>query len=152
MSFKNYKGEGGIQRGGIGRFPAPFPSLDALHRIFCMAPRARGRLLFCIGRLWQGVEAMFRGLIPIPYLLRRWRRSGVCGGFVFCFGLVRGGFVLPKLTTFLEFCGNIANLASPVCRVLGRAPSLLCGESDRCPSIPRFGGQYGYPPLSFGRP
>ena len=38
---------------------------------------------FCIGRLWQGIEAMFRGLIPVPYLLRRLRRYRVCGGFVF---------------------------------------------------------------------
>ena len=31
---------------------------------------------------------MFRGLIPISYLLRRLRRSRVYGGFVFCFGFV----------------------------------------------------------------
>ena len=48
--------------------------------------RVRGRP-FCIGRLWQGVEARFRGLTPIPYLLRRFR---VYDGFVFSAG---GGFV-----------------------------------------------------------
>ena len=53
-------------------------------------PRWRvGRLPFCIGRLWQGIEAMFRGLIPMPYLLLRLRRSRVYGGFVCCFGCVR---------------------------------------------------------------
>jgi len=78
---------------------------------------------------------MFRGITPIPYLLRRLRRSRVYGGFVFVLvlrarwfrvvslvsppvlGLLCGGFVFAKLTIFLEFCGNIANLASPVCRV-----------------------------------
>ena len=100
-----------------------------------MVPRACGEAPFCIGCLWQGIEAMFRGLIPIPYLLRRLRRSRVYGGFVFCFGFVRGrfrvvslvsppalsllrrGFVFAKLTIFLEFCGNIENLAPTVCRV-----------------------------------
>ena len=42
-----------------------------------------GRLLLCIGPLWKGNEATFRGIIPIPYLLRRSRRSRVYGGFVF---------------------------------------------------------------------
>ena len=53
-----------------------------------MAPRECGEAPYCIGRLWQGAEAMFRGLIPIHYLLRRLRRSRVYGGFVFCFGFV----------------------------------------------------------------
>ena len=59
---------------------------------------------------------------------RRLRRSRVYGGFVFVLvlcarwfsvvslvlppasGLLRGGFVFAKLTTFLEFCGRIADL------------------------------------------
>ena len=74
---------------------------------------------FCIGCPWQGVEAMYRELIHIPYLLRRLRRSRVYGGFVFCFGfcaqwfrvislvsapalgLLCGGFVFAKLTIIL---------------------------------------------------
>ena len=56
-------------------------------------PRGRVGIPFCIGRLWQGIEAMFRGLIHIPYLLRRLRRSRVYGGFVFVLVLcVCGGF------------------------------------------------------------
>ena len=47
-----------------------------------------GRPPFCTGRLWQGVEAMFRGLAS-PFI-----RFRVCGGFVFQFRFCMcGGFV-----------------------------------------------------------
>ena len=37
--------------------------------------------------------------------------------FAFCYWCVPYSDRASKLTIFLEFCGNIANLASPVCRV-----------------------------------
>ena len=40
-----------------------------------------------MGRLWQRVEAMFRGL-AFPFI-----RFRVCGGFIFNLGFVCGGFV-----------------------------------------------------------
>ena len=119
--------------------------------------RVRGRP-FCIGRLWQGVEARFRGLTPIPYLLRRFR---VYDGFVFCFGcvwrfrvislvshlalgLLCGGLVfafgylrvsfgdrVSKLTTFLEFCGEYRKFGAPCLQRLGICPCLLGGERGR---------------------
>ena len=46
-----------------------------------MAPRACGGDPLRIGRLWQGIEAVFRGLIPLCYLSLRLRRSLVYGGF-----------------------------------------------------------------------
>ena len=97
-------------------------------------PRGRGGAPLFIGRLWQGDEAKFSGIIP--YLLRRFRRlrwfrflfcflRAVVSRRLFCFfsgvGSLCGGFVFAKLTSFLEFCGTMANLASPVCRVWNAA-------------------------------
>ena len=66
-----------------------------------------GRSPFYIGRRWQGLEAMFRGIIPIPYLLRRFRFFRVYGGFVLCFSFVRA-VVSRHLFSFVSGVGSFA--------------------------------------------
>ena len=93
-----------------------------------MAPRARGEApLFCIGCLWQGIEAKFRGLIPIPYLFAsvaafsrlRWFRFGfVCAvvsrhQFIFASGvgsLLCGGFVFASLYLCVSYSDRSSKL------------------------------------------
>ena len=101
---------------------------------YYMAPRAwEAPVLYRVPL--AGEWETFRGIIPTPCLLRRFRRSRVYGGFVFCFGFcARGDFassVLFRLRRWVffavvSFCQinhlfrnvrNIANSASPVCRV-----------------------------------
>ena len=47
-----------------------------------------GKLPFCIGRIWQGIEAMFRGLSPIPGLFALFSACSRLRRFRFCFGFV----------------------------------------------------------------
>ena len=61
-----------------------------------------------------------------------------------------------QLTTFSEFCGRIANLASAVCRVR-KISAFTRRENGRAqparrPSIARFLGSKLLPPKSFGLP
>ena len=63
-----------------------------------------GRLPFCIGCLWQGIGAVFRGLV---LTFSRWcRPSHICGGFNidFLFFVYVGGFAFMVLVSRLLLC------------------------------------------------
>ena len=106
-----------------------------------MAPRACGEAPFCIGRLCQGIGALFRGLIPIPFLLRRLRRSRVYGGFVFAFGFAcavvsRHPFSFsPGVGSFVRWFRFCAWLFACVCATYSARASKLTTFLEICGNI-----------------
>ena len=102
-------------------------------------PRGRGEAPFCMGCLWKGNKATFRGRIlylssvsafsVVSFLCARWFR-------VICFvsppasGLSCGGFVFAKLTSFYILRKyRIFGVSCLPC--LESVPRLLGGESGR---------------------
>ena len=84
-----------------------------------------------MGASGVGIEAISGGLIPIPHLLPRFRRSRVCGGFVF-----RSGFVCAVVSR-RHF--SVASGGGSFVRRFRFALGYLCvSYSDRAPRLTIF--------------